>query len=218
MIASRVGVMVKLKKSGREAGVTRESTNMREAVLEGTSRWRGIFARLGRYLMMALMVSVVVGAAQAGRAGHAVPLRASALVRQVAVSGQAPVTLDPLVLSFKLPEQIQWTDDPAAGSMRATLAGDPSKPGIYVVLVRWKAHHMSRPHFHPNDRFITVISGTWWVGTGAKFDPESTVAMPAGSFVTHFGKHVHFDGAKDEDAVLEIVGEGPATPTPVEVK
>ena len=208
---------------------------MRDAGVEGTSRWRGIFARLGRYLMMALMLSVVVGAAQAGRGRHAVPLRgaggngttnpgqmqvlgASALVRQVAVSGQAPVTLDPLVMNYKLPEQIQWTDDPAAGSMRATLAGDPSKPGIYVVLVRWKAHHMSRPHFHPNDRFITVISGTWWVGTGAKFDPESTVAMPAGSFVTHFGKHVHFDGAKDEDAVLEIVGEGPATPTPVQVK
>ena len=41
---------------------------MREAVLKETSKWRGIFAKLGWYLMMALMVSVVVGAAQAGRA------------------------------------------------------------------------------------------------------------------------------------------------------
>lgn len=31
--------------------------------------------------------------------------------------------------------------------------------------------------------------------------------MPAGSFVTHFGKQVHWDGAKDEDAVLLIMGE-----------
>jgi hypothetical protein len=38
--------------------------------------------------------------------------------------------------------------------------------------------------------------------------------MPAGSFVTHFGKQVHWDGAKDTDAVLLIVGEGPATTTP----
>jgi len=37
--------------------------------------------------------------------------------------------------------------------------------------------------------------------------------MPAGSFVTHFGKQVHWDGAKDEDAVLLIMGEGPATAT-----
>jgi hypothetical protein len=42
--------------------------------------------------------------------------------------------------------------------------------------------------------------------------------MPAGSFVTHFGKQVHFDGAKDGDCVLEIVGEGPGTATPAEVK
>jgi hypothetical protein len=40
--------------------------------------------------------------------------------------------------------------------------------------------------------------------------------MPAGTFVTRFGKQVHWDGAKDEDAVLLIVGEGPATITRVE--
>ncbi len=43
-----------------------------------------------------------------------------------------------------------------------------------------------------------------------------TVPMPAGSFVTHFGKQVHWDGAKDEDAVLLIMGEGPATSTAAE--
>ena len=42
--------------------------------------------------------------------------------------------------------------------------------------------------------------------------------MPAGSLVTHFGKQVHWDGAKDEDAVLLIMGEGPATATAAEEK
>ena len=37
--------------------------------------------------------------------------------------------------------------------------------------------------------------------------------MPAGSFVTHFAKQVHYDGAKDQECVLQIVGEGPATAT-----
>ena len=125
--------------------------------------------------------------------------------------------LDPQTLSYKLPDQIQWKTNPN-GAQVAVLAGEPSKPGLYVELVRWRAHLMSHPHFHPNDRYITVISGTWWVGTGKKYDPDSTVAMPAGSFVTHFGKHVHYDGAKDEDTVLEIVGEGPDTATPAEAK
>jgi hypothetical protein len=39
--------------------------------------------------------------------------------------------------------------------------------------------------------------------------------MPTGSFVTHCEKQVHWDGAKDEDAVLLIMGEGPATSTQV---
>jgi hypothetical protein len=61
-----------------------------------------------------------------------------------------------------------------------------------------------------------VLQGTWWVGSGPKFDPASgTVAMPAGSFVTHYAKQVHWDGAKDEDAILLIMGEGPATSTQV---
>ena len=46
----------------------------------------------------------------------------------------------------------------------------------------------------------------------------STVPMPAGTFVTHFGKQIHYDGAKDEDVYLQIVGMGPGTSTPAETK
>lgn len=125
--------------------------------------------------------------------------------------------LNPAALVYKLPSQIRWTEDPI-GAKTAVLAGDPSKPGLYVMLVKWTPHHMSHPHWHPNDRFITVLSGTWWVGTGTKFDPEATVPMPAGTFVKHFAKQVHYDGAKDEEAVLEIVGEGPDTATPAKAQ
>jgi hypothetical protein len=129
----------------------------------------------------------------------------------------AAVELDPAAVIYKLPDQIKWVD--RGGNENAVLVGDPSKPGLYVVLNKWKAgNHFSRPHFHPNDRFITVLSGTWWVGSGTKYNPDNTVPMPAGTFVTHFGKQVHFDGAKDVDAVLLIVGEGPATSTPAEQK
>jgi hypothetical protein len=62
-----------------------------------------------------------------------------------------------------------------------------------------------------------VIKGTWWVATGNKFDKENTVHMPAGTFVTHFAKQVHWDGAKDEETWLLILGEGPATLTLVDV-
>ena len=68
---------------------------------------------------------------------------------------------------------------------------------------------MSRPHTHPHDRIITVISGTWWLGTGKIYSPEATMPVPAGTVVTHFGGRYHYDGAKNEATVIEIVGEGP---------
>jgi quercetin dioxygenase-like cupin family protein len=139
------------------------------------------------------------------------PLLSSGLARAMDLNAAA--------LAFKLPDQIPWSAPTPSGSQNAVLAGDPAKEGLYVVMNKWLAgNHFSHPHFHPHDRFITVLKGTWWVGTGTKFDPDGTVPMPAGTFVTHYGQQIHFDGAKTEDAVLRIVGEGPGTSTQAEVK
>ena len=129
------------------------------------------------------------------------------------------VELDPKALIFQAPDQLKWRDPSGNAPInQAILHGDPTKPGLYIVLNRFKPGNFSKPHFHPNDRFITVVKGTWWVATGNKYDPETQmVPMPTGSFVTHFGKEVHWDGAKDEEAWVLIVGEGPATNTPVEI-
>ena len=123
--------------------------------------------------------------------------------------------LNPKAISIKIPDKIPWVRNAAGTAEAAVLYGDPDKPGLYVQMLTWlKGNHFSRPHFHPNDRFITVLSGTWWVGTGDKFDPDNlTVPMKPGTFVTHFGKGVHWDGAKDEDTTLLVIGEGPATGT-----
>lgn len=126
--------------------------------------------------------------------------------------------LNPAAIGIKLPKDIPWVENAKAGSANAVLVGDPAKPGFYAVMTKWHGGHMSRPHFHPNDRYITVLSGTWWVGTGSKYDPDSTKPIPAGSFVTHYGKQIHYDGSKEGDAVLLIMGQGPATSTPAEVK
>src|SRR5262245_38949476 len=122
---------------------------------------------------------------------------------------------DPSAATIKLPNQLQWTDNP--NNRGVVLAGDPTKPGLYVTMLTWKKGNFSRPHFHPNDRFFYVLEGTWWIGTGNKFDPANlTVPARAGSFVTHFAKGVHWDGAKDEDATIISIGDGPAPTISVE--
>ena len=67
--------------------------------------------------------------------------------------------LDPKAINIQLPKDIKWVAT-AGGSEQAVLVGDPSKAGLYIVLTKWTPHKNSRPHFHPNDRFITVLKGT----------------------------------------------------------
>ena len=125
--------------------------------------------------------------------------------------------LNPAAVIYKLPDQIPWGPVNAAGAQSAVVVGDPTKPGFYMVYNKWtKGNHFSRPHFHPNDRYIVVLQGTWWVGSGPKFDPATAPCRcrPAASSRI-IAKQVHWDGAKDEDAVLLIMGEGPATSTAV---
>jgi hypothetical protein len=126
----------------------------------------------------------------------------------------AEQALNPKAINIKLPDQLPWKRNEAAGNEVAVLHGDPSKPGLYIQMFKWLPGHMSRPHWHPNDRYITVYKGTWWVGTGDKFDPETTVPVPTGSYVVHYAKEIHYDGAKNEEVWLLMVGEGPETSTP----
>ena len=132
----------------------------------------------------------------------------------VAVPAISMGDIDRAAVDFVAPADIKWVRNAAGTSEQAVLFGDPTKPGPYVIRIRWLPGNMSRPHFHPNDRFFMVMSGTWWVGSGGKFDPEATVAMPAGTHVIHWAKGVHYDGAKTEPATILVWGEGPATSTP----
>jgi quercetin dioxygenase-like cupin family protein len=98
------------------------------------------------------------------------------------------------------------------GSSQVVLYGDPNKPGIYAVQITFAPGRGSRPHYHDQDRFVTVIKGTWYVALGPDSDtyaPEKMTAMKAGSFVFHPACGHHYDMAKDEEAVVRIIGMGP---------
>ena len=87
---------------------------------------------------------------------------------------------------------------------------------MYVVRNRFSPNTFSPPHVHPETRYITVIKGTWWVGSGAKFDKEATTPLPAGSVVVHHANQIHWDGAKDEEVIVQIMGTGPSATIPVD--
>ena len=107
------------------------------------------------------------------------------------------------------PEDMKWAPTPA-GTQRADLAGDETKAGMYAYRVRFPANFRNQPHFHPDDRIVTVISGTLQVGFGEQIDESKMKALPAGSIWTEPAKQPHFVWAKDGEVVIQVIGNGPS--------
>jgi quercetin dioxygenase-like cupin family protein len=63
-------------------------------------------------------------------------------------------------------------------------------------------------HTHPDDRVATVISGTWYIGYGAKFDEAKLKPLTAGSFYTEPPGVAHFARTGNEPVVLQITVMG----------
>lgn len=121
----------------------------------------------------------------------------------------ARAEIDPKSITIVPFDQLKFTGDPTKAQI-ATVFGDSTKPGLYGIVIKWPPHTFSRPHSHPNDRYVTVLSGTWWINTGAKFNSDTMMPMKPGAFVIHHAGEIHYDGTKDEPAMIYIVGMGPA--------
>ena len=123
--------------------------------------------------------------------------------------------IDPTETAVTLVDAIKWSawsgGPPRSGEV-ATLYGDLDRPGPYLVLMKWNPGYMSAPHSYATDRLSLVLSGTWWVNSGADFDPGNAVAVSAGGFVRRVAHTPHYDGVKreaKEPAVIALFGIAP---------
>lgn len=110
------------------------------------------------------------------------------------------------------------TMQPQEGSRSVNVIGNPSEPGLYVVRITFGPGQGSRPHFHSQARYITVIKGTWYVSSGPASDtynPDNMTAVPAGTFLYQPPNGHHYDMAKDEEVVVQIMGMGPVETTQI---
>jgi len=107
-------------------------------------------------------------------------------------------------------EEVEWRSPLGLGVAITTIQGDPAKPGLFVQRVRFPPNVFDKPHFHNGDRHVTVIKGTWYVGTGKDWDPAKATALKAGGYMFQPANAVHWDGAKDEEVVIQVVGYGPS--------
>ena len=136
---------------------------------------------------------------------------AAALVVLVLVTLAHGESLRPLEAT---PDRLTWVRDPR-GYEQALIVGDPEKSGLYAAHIRFPAGLRIAPHFHPDERIVTVLSGTVYFGYGERFDESRMRALPAGSVWTEPARQPHFAWAKEGEVVVQVIGIGPSGTTPV---
>ncbi len=117
------------------------------------------------------------------------------------------------------PDDLKWSA-PAAyakGAQLAVIKGDPTKEGMYVVRLKVPAGFKIGAHTHPNDENVTVLSGSFNIGTGEKLDEtKGTQIKPGGySFVMKGMNHYAWF---TEETVLQLHGMEPQGITYVDPK
>ena len=71
----------------------------------------------------------------------------------------------------------------AAGQWVEKVRGDSSKPGEPLVIrIHNDAGYLVPPHYHLTDENITVVKGSWALGSGKKFDKFRLEPMKVGTF------------------------------------
>jgi hypothetical protein len=88
--------------------------------------------------------------------------------------------------------------------------GDPSRAGLYTILLKVAANTKIAAHLHPDDRMGTVVSGTWYFGYGDKFDKSKLKMLPVGSVYSEVENQNHFAMTGKKPVIVEITGYGPS--------
>ena len=103
----------------------------------------------------------------------------------------------------------------AAGIQTVVVKGDPTKPGLYTLMLRAGPNLRIQAHSHRDDRVATVLKGTWYFAYGDRFNEAALKALEPGSFYTEPPNVAHFAMTKEE-VIIQIVGTGPSSTTYVD--
>ncbi|MGC2696946.1 MAG: cupin domain-containing protein [Candidatus Angelobacter sp.] len=133
---------------------------------------------------------------------------AQAAAPKKAATKAKPAGPSPVVVT---PDKIQWGQAPPifpSGAQFAVIAGDPGKPGPFIVRLKLPDGYRIMPHWHPTTENVTVLSGEFHVGMGDKFDESAMTTLPALSVAVVPPHHNHYGMAKGETE-LQVNGAGP---------
>jgi hypothetical protein len=109
-----------------------------------------------------------------------------------------------------MPNDLQWVDVPSlpAGAKIAIIEGPINQAVPFTFRIKLPANYKIPPHWHPAIERITVLSGTFHLGTGETFDQAQMKALPAGSISIMEPKMTHYVWI-GEETIVQLNGMGP---------
>jgi quercetin dioxygenase-like cupin family protein len=125
---------------------------------------------------------------------------------------KAAATAQPEAKHVVMPaDQVKWGPAPPAlpaGAQAAVLDGDPTKPGAFVIRVKFPDGYTVPPHWHPTTENLVILSGALMLGMGDKVDKASMQTLTAGAYSKMPARMHHYVIAKGETTV-QVHGMGP---------
>jgi len=105
---------------------------------------------------------------------------------------------------------LKWEDLPSLpkGAKAVVIEGPLGEAVPFTIRIKVPANYKVPPHWHPAVERVTVLSGTFNMGMGDKFDEKKTMAVGPGDMMIMQPKTNHFAWT-DKETVLQLNGTGP---------
>jgi hypothetical protein len=110
-----------------------------------------------------------------------------------------------------LPSDLKWGPAPSVGPsvQMAVIEGDLKSSEPFIFRLKLPANFKVAVHTHPVVERVTVISGTFHLGIGDKFDAAKAKAYPVGGVAVMPPGMAMFAYTGAEETVIQIHGSGP---------
>lgn len=93
------------------------------------------------------------------------------------------------------------------GAQAAVLVGDPGKPGVFTLRLKFPPGYRIPRHWHPTDEAVTVIEGELSLSMGAAGAAHAATFVP-GDFV-NLPAHMQHEASAKNGAVVQVQSTGP---------
>ena len=107
--------------------------------------------------------------------------------------------------------KLDWKDLPSIeGAKIAVLQGPMNQAGPFTARIKIPSGGKIPPHWHPAIEHVTVISGSFAMGLGEKWDDKGMHTLGAGDVMIMQPKTPHYAQAKGKgETIVQIHGMGP---------